>query len=72
MCAALCRLGHVCTIIANWNSAMKAKSPAPSPAALAKRRERTRKRKLGLKRIELWIDPRIERTVRAAIARAFR
>ncbi len=44
----------------------------PSKNALAKRRQRQRKHDRGLKRIELWIDPRIERTVRTAIAKAFR
>jgi hypothetical protein len=40
-------------------------------SARRKRAERARKRALGLKRIELWIDARIERTVRAAVSRAF-
>ena len=42
-----------------------------TPSARRKRAERARKHAAGLKRIELWIDPRIERTVRAAIRRAF-
>lgn len=47
------------------------KRTKPTPAALRKRAELARKRAAGLKRIELWIDPRIERTVRAAVKRAF-
>ena len=43
----------------------------PSRNALHKRAERARKRAQGLKRIELWIDPRIERTLRAAVSRWF-
>lgn len=43
----------------------------PSRNALHKRAERARKRAQGLKRIELWIDPRIERTLRAFIRSAF-
>ena len=43
----------------------------PSRNTLHKRAERARKRAQGLKRIELWIDPRIERTLRAFIRSAF-
>jgi hypothetical protein len=45
---------------------------APSAGALRKRRQRAKLKAAGLKRIEVWIDPRIERTVRAALAKAFR
>ena len=44
---------------------------SPSADALHKRAERARRRAQGLKRIEVWIDPRIERTLRAFIRSAF-
>ena len=44
---------------------------SPSADALRKRAGRARKRAQGLKRIELWIDPRIERTLRAFTRSAF-
>ena len=43
----------------------------PGANALRKRAERARKRAQGLKRVELWIDPRIERTLKAFIRSAF-